>query len=423
MGQRSKKSNAARLRLARQSPDLSSDHFVSSSPQVCEPCDPDFLPESSDEYSADSGENSDDVSGDESEMESRASLILGFPWRGKAVSQKRKSVYLGNSKRSKSRKWGVHGTYTIASQQTRPITDYFLEKTLPEPEINHQSDAFVIEEEDEECESDFDERLHQLDQMLQGTAMDMKNMTAFEFLQYTAVSRYLHSLKDPDTRKVASSQAIAAEVYGKGSYMATVIRSWASSWIENGSFPPSRQGCHQKTKSIIDDEDAIARSLSFIRSQDNCLSPKSFVEFVNTILLPEIGVYYSKKSISVKTARIWLQKLGLVPTPRKKGEFIIFKFKCMNIFVTLHAIICCCSFIEGIYFDGHERADVVQYRDQFLQRMQQLEKLMPLYQHPNMEEIMPSPEALNGMFSAFLLLSLLFINDITRTLQKTTMMY
>jgi hypothetical protein len=368
MARRSKKSNAARLRFARQSLDSSSGRFVSTLPQIREPCDPDFQPESDYEYSTDSEENSDKEI-NESEMESRASLVLGSPWRRKAVSQKRKSVYFGNSKRSKSRKWGVHGTYTMASKQTRPITDYFLKKTSSEPEIDQQRDAFVIEDEDSEKEreelldkchpvsqnnllfenvniqekSDFEESLYQLDNMLQGTARDMKNMTAFEFLQYTAVSRYLHSLKDPDTQ-IASSQAIAAEVYGKGTYMATVIRSWASYWIENGSFPPSRQGCHQKTKSVIDDEDAIAKSLSFIRSQGNCVSPKSYVEFVNTTLLPEIGVY-SKKSISVKTARIWLRKLGLVPTPRKKGEFIILNSS-VSTFYYLFVIASCCSFIK-----------------------------------------------------------------------------
>ena len=45
----------------------------------------------------------------------------------------------------------------------------------------------------------------------------------------------------------------------------------------------------------------------------------------------------SKKLISIKTSCIWLKKLGLKPQSRKKG----------------------------IYFDGHKREDVIEYRKVF----------------------------------------------------------
>ena len=56
----------------------------------------------------------------------------------------------------------------------------------------------------------------------------------------------------------------AEKVFDKGVYCARTIRKWAKNWIENEAIPVSLQGCHQKTKSFIDDEDVINNSLIFI---------------------------------------------------------------------------------------------------------------------------------------------------------------
>ena len=56
----------------------------------------------------------------------------------------------------------------------------------------------------------------------------------------------------------------AEKVFDKGVYCARTIRKWAKNWIENKAIPVLLQGCHQKTKSFIDDEDIINNSLIFI---------------------------------------------------------------------------------------------------------------------------------------------------------------
>ena len=66
-------------------------------------------------------------------------------------------------------------------------------------------------------------------------------------------------------------------------------------------------------------------------------------------------------SISEKTARVWLKKLGLVPQSQKKG----------------------------IYFDGHERSDVLEYRVVFLKKMGEYEQLMPIFEGDNMDQKNP----------------------------------
>ena len=62
--------------------------------------------------------------------------------------------------------------------------------------------------------------------------------------------------------------------------------------------------------------------------------------------------------ISEKSARVWLRKLGFVPQSRKKG----------------------------IYFDGHERPDVLEYRITFLKKMEEFEQLMPIFEGDDMEQ-------------------------------------
>ncbi|PKY28941.1 hypothetical protein RhiirB3_320112, partial [Rhizophagus irregularis] len=136
------------------------------------------------------------------------------------------------------------------------------------------------------------------------------------------------------------------------------IRIWAKCWIEYGTLPKSLQGCHQKIKSIIDDEDVIERSLLFVRKKEGKITPKEYQTYVKEVLFSRLGMEESKKLISIKTSCIWLKKLGLIPQSRKKG----------------------------IYFDGHEREDVVEYRKEFLDKMLSYEKFMPTFEGENMEQ-------------------------------------
>jgi len=71
-------------------------------------------------------------------------------------------------------------------------------------------------------------------------------------------------------------------------------------------------------------------SLAYIRTNGEKTTPREYKEFVMSKLFSQMGIMATYKSISIKTARTWLCKLGL---SRKKG----------------------------IYFDGHEREDVLQY--------------------------------------------------------------
>lgn len=62
---------------------------------------------------------------------------------------------------------------------------------------------------------------------------------------------------------------------------------------------------------------------------------------VNRVIIPALGLDLGGQSISESCARRWLQKLGYSLTEVKKG----------------------------VYVDGHEREDIVEYHKEFLSKI------------------------------------------------------
>jgi len=69
----------------------------------------------------------------------------------------------------------------------------------------------------------------------------------------------------------------------------------------------------------------------WIRANGSHTTPHQFKEFVQDILLPKAGI--NKNTISLSTARRWLNVLGYYYQQQK----------------------------QGIYYDGYERDDVIEY--------------------------------------------------------------
>ena len=69
--------------------------------------------------------------------------------------------------------------------------------------------------------------------------------------------------------------------------------------------------------------------------------------YVEQQIIPQLGIK-SVQQISLRTSRRWLHKLG-------------FHYK---------------RYLKGVYIDGHERPDVVAYRQVFLQKVSEYEQLM-----------------------------------------------
>ena len=149
-----------------------------------------------------------------------------------------------------------------------------------------------------------------------------------------------------------------------GAKTAKIIRGWANHFIATSVIHPKRTGWHPKTFSLINHEDVREQCLSYLRCNKETkegVKSSLFRKHVNEQILPElIGIGGGlRNNISSRTSTRWLLHLGLV-------------FKTRS---------------SGVFFDGHERSDVVAYRDKFLLKDAEFARLFPLYDGDEMSEV------------------------------------
>ena len=144
------------------------------------------------------------------------------------------------------------------------------------------------------------------------------------------------------------------------------LLKWKRAFEMGGfTFIPSRKGKYQRPW-ILDDEAMKLSARTFIMEH---AAPKGlpnmkvtdFQDFVNTTLLKDISVKSLNgicAPISEETARKWLYRLG-----------------CRSKYLS-----------SGVYYDGHDREDVIEYRKRWLARRLVSENFLPLYLHLSVDE-------------------------------------
>ena len=146
---------------------------------------------------------------------------------------------------------------------------------------------------------------------------------------------------------------VVSKTQGQGSNHARNIRTWIHQFLSRGVFPLHWFG--QTRSSILHDEDfaqAIQLHLQSV-AKDGYIWAQDIVNFIETPemqqKLEESGA--RKKKILLRTAQRWLHQMGWHYGKEKKG----------------------------MYIDGHEREDVVKYREGFIVRWKVYEKRMVIY--------------------------------------------
>lgn len=126
------------------------------------------------------------------------------------------------------------------------------------------------------------------------------------------------------------------------------IRDWRAKFFANGGVvEETKQGRYQRSGVLWRNEDLnkkaarYIRENAFVKGRAN-LTAGSFCSWINQELLPNETVEPGfPRKVSVDTARTWMHELGFEVLLSKKGTFV----------------------------DGHERDDVVQYRNVFLRQL------------------------------------------------------
>jgi hypothetical protein len=166
--------------------------------------------------------------------------------------------------------------------------------------------------------------------------------------------------------RIQASYEITQQWYekeGSASYFARRIRALARHYQIFEQLPRERRGGHKNARTLLKDETLRTSSRIWLAEQSiGSVTPNNFMHALNTILLPSLGMHTSKP-LCERTARRWLVKLGWSRTVLRKG----------------------------VYMDGHERPDVVEYREKaFLPKMKEFEQRMARYEGPDLHRTEPA---------------------------------
>jgi hypothetical protein len=170
---------------------------------------------------------------------------------------------------------------------------------------------------------------------------------------------------------------VVSKSQGQGINHTRNIRTWIHQFLRNGKLPLHRYG--QYHSSILEDEDfaqEIQLHLSEVQQQEGHIRAQDIVDY---IAKPEVQERLGAKAkvILKRTAQRWLHKLDW-----RYGR----KW-------------------NGMYINGHECTDVVEYRNQFLRRWQEYKKRMVTYDNDGNIQHTPEgfPVAQPGRFCLILL--------------------
>ena len=180
--------------------------------------------------------------------------------------------------------------------------------------------------------------------------------------QYLILSNFA-TLRLKGASRTQASLEIAHQWHeGPGNWFARRVRALARHYQAFEELPAENRGGEKNARSYLHDEAVQSRTRDWLTSQETGkVTPRRLQQALNEVILPDLNIVL-KSPLSVRTARRWLIKLGWRRTVVRKG----------------------------VYMDGHEREDVVKYRNEvFLPAMAKFEARMVQFKGPDLERVVP----------------------------------
>jgi hypothetical protein len=162
--------------------------------------------------------------------------------------------------------------------------------------------------------------------------------------------------------------------------------------MKNQELLLSKRGRHVKVASLLDDPDISSEILSYLRSNKWATHPKKLAAFHNNELLPSEAEKYIKKVVDKEMPHAMKRHLELELFPRirmKVGKGISVSTARRWMFRHgFHYM----QYKKALYFDGHERPDVVHYRQKvFLPAMEKYRHRLVEYEVGKVSEVVLKP--------------------------------
>ena len=179
--------------------------------------------------------------------------------------------------------------------------------------------------------------------------------------RHRAVLHFLYmQRKNPTTTRRELSLQVA-QSFNRGKYFAGSVVAWERMWIRGEGIPEGKRGCHTKLSSLFNDEEVQLFVREFVSTKKEevtaSLLAQAVTEFVGSRMgtnvkasleAADAETEYGEqqpRSLKARAAGNWLRCMGYSWRRAKKG----------------------------VYVDGHERDDVVKYRQEvFLPKLQQV---------------------------------------------------
>ena len=178
-------------------------------------------------------------------------------------------------------------------------------------------------------------------------------------------------------RKFVIASEIAAEASGfSRTWGSRQLRSWTRKWQRTRELPKSMKGGHAKVESLLNDPAVAAELQAYVQTNKWALNPDKLAKFTKNELIPD-----------PEAADKYLCEIVHREMPRGLKRYMELElFPCIHMKVGrgiststawrwLHSKgFRYISHKKGLYFDGHDRPDVIEYRQNcFLPTMKEYE--------------------------------------------------
>jgi len=180
--------------------------------------------------------------------------------------------------------------------------------------------------------------------------------------QYLIISNFA-TLQLKGVNRTQASLEIAKQWHeGTGKWFAHRVRALTWHYQIFEELPEEWRGGGKNTRSLLYNEIVEKRTRDWLTSQPTGkVTPRRLQDALNSVIFPDLEIR-TKSPLSEQTARRWLIKLGWRRTVVRKG----------------------------VYMDGHEREDVVKYRQEvFLPIMAKFEARMAKFEGVEMKRVPP----------------------------------
>jgi hypothetical protein len=242
---------------------------------------------------------------------------------------------------------------------------------MPDNKEIHPNDAHY---EEEAWEDELEEQIHAgaeirtwevlREQINSDLKKKQKTLTGKEVTQLLLIRNFA-TLRLKGHSRIAASIEIAHQWHENNTptYFARRVCALARHYQLFEQLPQEKRGGTGKASSLLNNPSVKHAARNWLASQaSGQVTPHIFHNALNTIILPMLNIQL-KKPLCERTARRWLIKLGWRLTVLRKG----------------------------VYMDGHERPDVVEYRNSiFLPKMAKYEKRMTHFEGPELRRVEPT---------------------------------